>query len=296
MKNISEKQLPKMKFTIGSDPELMLLNRKSGKIVSSLPVLKTDKHAPIDLQNGIFMYADNILAEAKLPPVEGKAAFVGVFRDTFTRMKQYLGEEHVLVPIASHIYDESELQDPKAWEIGCTANYNGYTESVNEIVNFENGLRTGSAHIHLGNVKLTDFDVRHQAIRLLDMFLGCSSVIFDTDVKASKARRKYYGAAGEFRPTPYGLEYRVLSPFVLRSPVLVELVYDIIDYTMSIVEGEEIAETLALVSSADVQKAINNCDTKLARKVLIAAGLPKELLKRVEAKYNTKDFHKNWDI
>lgn len=287
-------QLKKMKFTIGSDPELMLKNSK-GKIVSSLPVLKCDKDAPIKLENGIRFYADNILAEAAFPPQTTKEGFVGIFRETFGAMRKHLGNEFAIEPIASHVYDDSELEDPKAWEIGCTPNYNGYTEAMNEVVNFTSGLRTGSAHIHLGNEKLCDFNTRHQTIRLLDAIVGCSSVIFDKD-PSSRARRKYYGTAGEFRPTPYGLEWRVLSPFVLRHPALVELAYDLIDFSMSIVESDEIKAFLSKVKPEDVQAAINTCNVKTARKVLAKIGLPDDLLKRVEADYDTADFNKNWAI
>ena len=288
--------LKKMQFTIGSDPELMIQSRKSGKILSSLPILKRDKHNPIDLKNGIFMYADNILAEAKFPPVTTKAEFVGLFKTAFARMKEYLGADYTVIPLASHLYDDSELTDDKAWEIGCTPNFNAYEEAMNPIAEFENGLRTGSAHIHVGNEKLCDFDLRHKAIRLLDIFVGCSSVIFDKDVEASKARRKYYGASGEFRPTPYGLEYRVLSPFCLKSPQLVELVFDLVDYTMSLVESGKADEVLTRVDSKKVRKAIDQCNIGLARKALVAAKLPTELFQRVETDYDTTDFDKNWGI
>lgn len=288
--------LTKMKFTIGSDPELMIQSRKTGKILSSLPILKHDKHDPIDLKNGIFIYSDNILAEAKFPPVTTKAEFVGVFKTAFGRMKAHLGKEYTVIPIASHVYDDSELQDEKAWEIGCTPNFNAYTEAMNPIVDFENGLRTGSSHIHVGNDKLTDYDIRHKAIRLMDIFVGCASTVFETDRDASKARRKYYGAAGEFRPTPYGLEYRVLSPFCLRSPQLMDLVYDLVDYVMSLIESGKADEVLARVDSKQVLKAINQCSLAAARKVLVAAELPKDLFQRVEQEYETADFDKNWGI
>lgn len=285
-----------MQYTIGSDPELMIQARKTGKILSSLPILKHDKNDPIDLKNGIFIYSDNILAEAKFPPMSTKAEFIGVFKTAFERMKKHLGEEFTVLPIASHLYDDSELKDEKAWEIGCTPNFNAYTASMNPIVEFENGLRTGSCHIHVGNEKLTDFDLRHKAIRLLDIFVGCASVVFETEIEASKARRKYYGASGEFRPTPYGLEYRVLSPFCLRSPQLMDLVYDLVDYTMSIIEEGKTDEVLARVEVKKVRTAIDQCSKSMARKVLIAAGLPADLFKRVEAEYDTANFDKNWGI
>jgi hypothetical protein len=292
-------QPKKMQYTLGSDPELCIQNRKTGKILSSIPILKHDKHDPIDLKNGIFMYSDNILAEAKFPPVSTKAEFIGVFKTAFERMKKHLGDEYTVLPLASHLYDDSELKEEEAWAIGCNANYNGYKEAMNPIVEFENGLRTGSCHIHVGSDILTDFDLRHKAIRLLDIFAGCPSVIFERSaLEESKARRKYYGQAAEFRPCAYGLEYRVLSPFCMRSPQLMDLVYDLVDYSMSIIANGKEDEVLARVKAKDVQFAINECDVSMARKVLVAAELPKELLERAEAEYqiDLKDFESNWGI
>jgi len=44
-------------------------------------------------------------------------------------------------------------------------------------------------------------------VKQLDCYLGLPSVVWDRDAK----RRQMYGAAGAFRPKPYGVEYRVLS-------------------------------------------------------------------------------------
>ena len=39
-------------------------------------------------------------------------------------------------------------------------------------------------------------------------------------------RRELYGKAGAYRVKPYGVEYRVLSNFWLKSPALMQWVYD----------------------------------------------------------------------
>jgi hypothetical protein len=287
---------PRMKWTAGSDPELCIFDNEQNKMVSSLSLLP-DKHNPIDLKNGIHVYADNVLIEASFPPVTCKKDFIGIYRESFKRIQQHLGKRYSLVPIASYIYDDSELKDEKAWEIGCSPNYNARTESINPMVKFTNGLRTTSCHIHIGGPdKLTDFDIRNQTVKLLDIFVGCASVIFDKDIEASKARRLYYGRSSEHRPCPYGVEYRVLGSFCLRSPQLMELVYDLVDYTLSIVEADNQTNILALAKDAEVVKAIDNCDIELARKVLTDAKLPKELFERVEQEYDTKSFNANWGI
>lgn len=290
-----------MNFTIGSDPELMVYNRSLGRVVSSLPILP-NKENPIDLHDGIFVYSDNVLMEAKFSPVITKNDFVNSFRQTFIRTKKYLGNNFEIIPMASHVYDDSELKDREAWRIGCTPSYNCYTNDENEIVKFKNGMRTGSAHIHIGNGKLCNYNTRNEVIRLLDIFVGCASVILERDnIDVSKARRMYYGRAGEFRPTPYGLEYRVLSPFVLWTPELMELVYDLVDFTLSIVEGGETNDVLNLINPRKIQTVINNCDVKLAKKILNSVQgrpsyLPDEFIARINGNYNIGNFDRSWGI
>jgi hypothetical protein len=75
-------------------------------------------------------------------------------------------------------------------------------------------------------------------IRMLDLFLGIPSVFIDKD-RTSVARRKLYGKAGRFRKPPHGVEYRSLSNFWLSSPKLVELVYDICEFTLEFVKNKK---------------------------------------------------------
>lgn len=293
------KKLTKFKFkfkhlsniSFGSDPETMIFNRKLNKIVSAIPVLKNDKNNPIKLES-CKIYADNTLLEAAFAPSQTKEEFVNTFRNVFKNIKNYLGEDFELKPQAAHVYDATELQDRQAWEIGCSPNYDAYRESANEMNGFTDGLRTASCHIHLGNEKLKDCATRIAAIKLLDVFLGCGSVIFDKD-PSSLDRRRYYGRAGEFRPTTYGLEYRPLSPYVLNSPKLIELVYDLIQHSMGYIGGGQHNQFLQTIDLEEVKKSINTCDKELANKVLIQANTPVELINRIQEE-NEINFEEAW--
>jgi len=57
--------------------------------------------------------------------------------------------------------------------------------------------------------------------KTLDVYLGAVSLLWDQEDR----RRELYGAAGAFRPKPYGMEYRVLSNKWISSPILRKLVY-----------------------------------------------------------------------
>lgn len=287
--------------TLGSDPELCLFNRTKKKIVSAIPVLKNDKYSPADLGNGIRMYADNVLVETAFPPCNSKQHILDTLADVFNRMQKRLGDKFGLVPKAAHVYDKSELKDKKAWEAGCDPNFNAYAGMVNPAPSFTNGLRTGSFHIHIGNkhyetdeTTLSTFDGRHDVIKLLDVLVGVPSIVFDKD-ESSSQRRALYGKSGEFRPTPYGVEYRVLGNFALRSPKCTELVFDLVDYAIEHIKKGSFIDVLKLADEKDVRATIDNNDAKLGLSVLKKVKLPSSLLKRIQKDYDA-DFSKSWGL
>lgn len=295
------KTVPNLKTTLGSDPELLLFDLHQGKIVSAITVLGRDKHDPIDLGDGIKMYSDNVLVEAAFPPADSKQGILDSFRKVFSRMKNQLGERYTLLPMASHVYADDELKEPVAWESGCSPNYDVYARKSNLPADFTNGLRTGSFHIHIGNAdwkkkdcsqKLLTLESKEQAIKLLDIFVGVSSVIFDRDPTAH-ARRRLYGKAGEFRPTPYGVEYRVLGNFPLRSPAATMLVFDLVDLALDHVRSDTEKDALAMFKEEEVRSAINDHDVGLAE--MICSALPDHLQEAIHKDYDA-DFSKAWSL
>lgn len=283
-----------MKLSLGSDPELMLVEHSTGNIVSSMRVLDgRTKHKPIDLGSGIKMYADNALIEASFPPLESPAQAAKQMGIVFSRMQAKLGKKFGLVPKAAHVYDKKELDCKEVWESGCNPNYDVYRRSMNLPADFKDGLRTGSFHVHVGAKELMGMDEKEDAIKLLDIFLGVPSVIFDRDETAGE-RRKLYGKAGEFRPTPYGIEYRVLGNWPLRSPETTELCFDLVEYAMNLFHNRK--DILSEVKSEDVEKAINEGDKDLAAAIIGKAGFSYSWLVRVAQAYKIPQFEKAWGI
>jgi hypothetical protein len=216
----------KNQLSWGSDPEFMLFDFEKGKVVSAIKVLKNDKHSPLDLGDGIKFYADNVLGEFSMPPTESIDEFIAMMTKVLHRGQKALGKRYRLIAKAAHIYDEEELDCPKALEGGCSPNFDVYANAANLPPKFKGGLRTGSFHIHLGADNLQTRAQKDNAIKYLDAYLGMASVVFDKDPTVPK-RRELYGKAGEFRPTPYGIEYRVLGPYALRSPITVRLALEL---------------------------------------------------------------------
>lgn len=286
----------KINNTFGSDPELMIQEVSSGKIVSALRILKgRDKYKPISLGDGMKCYADNVLIEASFPPYKSAEEMIQGFRVAFARMQEQVGANHRILSKAAHVYDDSELKDKRAREAGCSPNFDVYRRRMNKSPEFDGGMRTGSGHIHLGHEKLIDMSGKEEAIKLIDIYAGCASIIFDKD-ETAPMRRRLYGKAGEFRPTEYGCEYRPLSNWYLRTPETTKLVLDLVSYAMDHLDAGTGPDVLAMVNSDDVEAAINNNDISLARTLLKKVGLPAKLFKRIEANYVAPETMAAWGV
>lgn len=292
-----------MNITIGHDPEFHVFDRKRKKFVNAIPLVGHDKNDPVDLGDGVKFYHDNILVECSFPPGESNQQVIGIMRDAFRKMQAKLGPDYLLVPKASVMYDEQELgpkpkvmhgELPIPWEIGCNPSFDAYEITQKKPDPFTDGMRTGSFHIHIGAKELCEFHARHFAVKLLDIFVGVSSVLSDRD-KTAKSRRRLYGRAGEFRPTDYGLEYRVLGPFAMSSPSTTELTLDLVRHALGFMDRNEHEALLAKVPEKAVRECINTSHRGLARSLLGLAGMPKELLQRVLSTKSV-DFHQAWAI
>lgn len=146
----------------------------------------------------------------------------------------------------------------------CDPDYNAYTEDVNpRPEGTKTNLRSAGFHVHVGydnkNVKKS-----LKIIKALDIFLGIPSVLLDKDTK----RRSLYGKAGSFRLQPWGVEYRVLSSFMMSTPELTRFVYN---QTMAAMRNGELLLN-GIWNKVDIQKAINENDTKTAQYVCDLLG------------------------
>jgi hypothetical protein len=221
-----------MKWTIGADPELFLVDAH-GKFISAIGLIGGNKVKPLPLiREGCALQEDNVAVEFNIPPCTSKKAFVQnltyVLDEIKTRVKA-LDLNIKIVPSA--IFENDQLQDPAAQRFGCEPDYNAWTRKQNPRPHTKNkNLRSSGAHIHVG------YDVaqvnRIYMARAFDVFVGSWLSSFDSD----QQRRSLYGRAGAFRPKPYGIEYRVPSNIWITSKTLMENTYDqchrAVDYMM----------------------------------------------------------------
>lgn len=258
--------------TIGADPELFIINKKTGKVVSSIGLIPGEKGKPYrskDMPKGYGLEIDNILAEFNIPPAKKEESFV----NSINYMKNYIREfvakknpDYDILCAASMIVDEDQLQSDEANLFGCSVDYNVYTEKPNPKPNVPtDGLRSAGFHIHIGYSN-PNVQTSLALIKYLDYFVGIPSIVADTDTR----RRSLYGKAGCFRLCEYGCEYRVLSSYMMSSDELISNVYkNVITAINAFNTGYVIP-----VPQDVIINTINNSDVKTAKELINASDYP----------------------
>jgi hypothetical protein len=227
-----------MGFSIGTDPEFILLD-KNNNPKSAIGILKNKKNSNKIKKNSY--YYDNVLCECTVSPSFNKKEFKANIKESlqtlFNLVKPY---NLTLLPCVN--FTKKELKHPDSRIIGCAPEYCAYelnqidSRNAKKIIK-NTGFRTAGGHIHLGNIEKKDHNSCLMLIRCLDLFLGIPSLIMDSP--ESFKRRRIYGAAGGYRQPDYGIEYRALGNFWLSSPDLVDLIYDLCDYSIKFVMSGE---------------------------------------------------------
>ena len=252
-------------ITIGADPELFIINKKTGRVVSSIGLIPGVKGKPWvgdDMPSGFGLEIDNILAEFNIPPARDKISFVNSIEYMKNYIQRYVQEKNPNLDIlcaASQKVPVDQLKSPEARLFGCSVDYNVYTESANPKPNGEKtNTRSGGFHIHCG---YQDYNTGTslQLIKYFDMYLGIPSILWDTDTQ----RRSLYGRAGCFRLTGYGFEYRVLSSAMMKTPELIGKVWDCVMRAINAYNHR-----LPLLNGDLIQGIVNENKTDLAERII----------------------------
>jgi hypothetical protein len=228
-----------MKFTIGTDPEFIL--SKNNKIVSAIGIIKRTKKKRLRIEETEYYY-DNVLAECSIKPSSNKEEFVYNVEKAIEKYKEIIRPAEI-TNFSSFYFSDNELLHPDAKKAGCAPEYCAYTLStisskkINKILKKTN-LRTAGGHVHLGTELGKNHNDCVMLVRTLDLFLGFSSLFLDNK-KESVERRVLFGQPGRYRQPSHGVEYRTLSNFWLFDSRLVELVYDICEFSINFVKEKK---------------------------------------------------------
>lgn len=251
-------------LSLGSDPEFLILNTSTDKVVSSLGLIEGEKDAPIDLTelgDGFTIQKDNVLAEICVPPSEtGEELYADIKKAMEYIDSNILPEGFKLVAMTGAQFDQEELDNDYARAFGCSPSYNAwsYSKNITEANPFEPLYRGAGFHIHIG-YENPDIETSADLIRAMDIFLGVPSVIFDSD----KIRRQQYGRAGEFRETKYGVEYRVLGGYVMSDKNFFDSAMLGLERAVEFVNSGNINK-LSDTDMLDIQTCINTNNVRLA--------------------------------
>ncbi len=253
-------------ITIGSDPELFIVNTTTDKVVSSIgliPGQKGDAYHPENMPSGFGLQIDNILAEYNIPPVDNEDDFVNNMLTMKEWIRDFVKSKDSKLDIlcqGSAFIDEDQLQSDEAKMFGCEPDFNAWLEAENPTPEgAATNLRTTGCHIHVG---YDDHNLTTSLliIKTLDLFLGVPSILMDND----NERRKLYGKAGCFRMTAYGCEYRTLSGYFITSEETLRWVYR---QTMKAIAFINEGKTPQADMDA-IMECINTNNTDLAKKLI----------------------------
>ena len=252
-------------ITIGADPELFIINEKTGKVVSSIGIIPGEKGNPYvadDMPSGFGLEIDNILAEFNIPPVKTYESFVNALnymKEYITKFVKKVNPDYDIKCSAYEIVDEDQLQSDEAKLFGCSVDYNVYTESENPKPDgaSTNGRSCGF-HLHIG-YNDPDVETSVELIKYFDVHVGLPSVLYDNDTR----RRTLYGKAGSFRLCEYGFEYRPLSAAMYATEDLMHIVWTGI---INAIRAYNCMETRP--NATLVRKAIYNSDVALAKELI----------------------------
>lgn len=249
--------------TIGTDPEFFI-KTTDGKFVNAETMFPGTKEEPHIMKSGAGLQTDNVAVEFASPVGKTGEDLVGKLRKTFNELFKMIPENHVMDFSASANFPEEELQTDQAKLFGCSASYCAWALKENEQPCATNSnLRSTGAHIHIGRVKgdgnafLHDPYGKVNTVRMCDSLHGIISVLLDNS-EASIKRRELYGKAGEHRPTPYGVEYRALSSFWLKSPSLVMMIDSLTQDALRLVREEQHDKLVEQLGGPETIQAIIN--------------------------------------
>jgi len=213
-------------FTIGADPEFFV--KKFGKLMSAHGLVPGSKEVPFAVPKGAVQ-VDGMALEFNIDPADDYLAFEDNMSSVMDSIiKMVPGYEIYVEPVADFGLAYIQSQPDEAKALGCSPDFNAYTKMANPAPNADTPFRTASGHVHIGWTN-GPVDIENEShleacralTKALDLYLGVPSLVWDRDDR----RRSLYGAAGAFRPKPYGMEYRVLSNKWITAPHLRRLVY-----------------------------------------------------------------------
>lgn len=211
-------------FLLGCDPEIFLVD-SDGNPVSAYGILPGTKEEPFAVEDGTVQ-VDGMAAEIGIHPAASWEEWEGRISNVLRQLEKMLpkGVSLCYEPAVRFSQSVMDAMPEEVKKLGCEPDFNAWTGKPNPAPDRSNDplLACIGGHIHFGwfdkDNLASIYDEDHQRIcfdfvKQCDWFLGAWAMRFDKNLE----RRQLYGKAGSCRVKPYGVEYRTLSSFWLRS-------------------------------------------------------------------------------
>ncbi len=274
----------------GCDPEVFITDA-SGAIVPSMLVVPEDG---IQAEKGSLhvlggkVVRDGVQVELHPEPSSCRQCVSQNLRLCLEALQKHLpvGWKVDWRPVVTLNQDEFARLPDEAKVLGCMPSFNAYGPR-NLQVDPNHPVRSAGGHIHLATPEIAERITKDPGpiVWLLDVILGCTSVLLDRDPRAAE-RRELYGRAGEFRLPSYGLEYRTLSNFWLQHNALHGMVYAGARLALALWAADNGKSLLSRVDLTHVQDAINQNDySKALEAVKVLSEYIEELGQAYAMKY-----------
>ncbi len=249
-------------ITLGTDPELFL--QKDNKIISAIGKIGGSKSEPQPISDdGHFIQEDNVAIEYNIPAcktIEDWVFHHNFVKDYLEVLASGMGCTLAIQPIAT--LEDSELDNDMARLAGCTPDFDVWNECINEPVDLSiTNKRSAGGHISVGWDDFTQ-DQQLDIIKAMDATLGLESVLLDSDTE----RKKLYGKAGCFRFTAFGIEYRSLSNFWIKTDESLQWAWNTTMKAIDLVNSRKIEEVKK--HGDRIVEAINTNNKELASELL----------------------------
>lgn len=237
----------------GADPEVFLVD-KEGNAVSSEGLIGGTKEEPIPIsKEGHSLQEDNVMVEFNIPPVRDAGRLKREIAYCLATIRNRV--EHDIAIVPSIKFTTEQLSTDQAKEFGCSVDFNVWLECEYPEIKPEKNTRYAGGHIHISYDK-PSVEATEKIVKAMDLFLGVPAVIMDSD----EDRKDVYGKSGRFRITDYGLEYRTLSNFWLKSEELMEWAFNQTMLAIDFVNNESKIEEF----SDSIRSAIDTNNKEMA--------------------------------
>lgn len=262
--------------TIGTDPELFVKDERTGAVVPICGIIGGSKGKPLDLGDGYGVQEDNVMLEFNTPPCSSPYSFVDTVREGISRCADFVRTKQSNLTFdnaSERLFGYDLLNTPQAAQFGCSAEYDAYSQGASvspvdprSLDDSEGAWRFAGGHVHLGYESSVDFP-KFVAASFADVFLGLPSVNVDKQAR----RRELYGRPGRYRPTSYGIEYRVLSNFWVMDEGMCEQVAfraESLGAFLETATESRLQKLFVEIPWGDVRQAISDEDEERAMDVL----------------------------